>query len=66
MTGASKRRRRPTVHRGVEPRCGMRFEDEARASDHTIVARVDEGGRCALLSTTHRRSFHGTPAWLFS
>jgi len=44
----------------------MRFEDEARASDHTIVAGVDEGGRCALLSTTHRRSFHRTQAWLFS
>ncbi len=66
MTGASKRSRRPTVHRGVELRCGMRFGDEARASGYTIVARVDEGGRCALPSTTHRRSGHGTQAWLFS
>ena len=29
MTGASKRGRRPTVYRGVELRCGFRFEDEA-------------------------------------
>jgi len=48
MTGASKRGRRPTVHRGVELRCGMRFEDEARAAGHAVVAGVDEVGRGAL------------------
>ena len=48
MTGASKRGRRPTVHRGVELRCGVRFEDEARAAGHAVVAGVDEVGRGAL------------------
>jgi len=48
MTGASKRGRRPTVYRGVELRCGMRFEDEARAEGRAIVAGVDEVGRGAL------------------
>jgi len=48
MTGASKRSRRPTVHRGVELRCGTRFEDEARAAGRTVVAGVDEVGRGAL------------------
>jgi len=48
MTGAAKRGRRPTVYRGVELRCGMRFEDEARAAGHAVVAGVDEVGRGAL------------------
>ena len=48
MTGASKRGRRPTVYRGVELRCGMRFEDEARAEGRAVVAGVDEVGRGAL------------------
>jgi len=48
MTGASKRSRQPTVYRGVELRCGMRFEEEARAAGHAIVAGVDEVGRGAL------------------
>jgi ribonuclease HII len=48
MTGASRRSRRPTVHRGVELRCDTRFEDEARAAGHQVVAGVDEVGRGAL------------------
>jgi ribonuclease HII len=48
MTGASKRGRRPTVYRGVELCCGMRFEDEARAEGRAVVAGVDEVGRGAL------------------
>jgi ribonuclease HII len=48
MTGASKRGRRPTVYRGVELRCGMRFEEEARAEGRALVAGVDEVGRGAL------------------
>lgn len=48
MTGASRRGRRPAVHRGVELRCGTRFEDEARAEGHRVVAGVDEVGRGAL------------------
>jgi ribonuclease HII len=48
MTGASRRGRRPTVHRGVELRCGTRFEDEARAEGRRVVAGVDEVGRGAL------------------
>jgi ribonuclease HII len=48
MTGASKRGRRPTLHRGVELRCGTRFEDEARTQGHRRVAGVDEVGRGAL------------------
>lgn len=48
MTGASKRGRRATVYRGVELRCGMRFEDEARTAGHALVAGVDEVGRGAL------------------
>lgn len=48
MTGTSKRSRRPTVHRGVELRCGRRFEEEARAAGHVVVAGVDEVGRGAL------------------
>ena len=48
MTGASRRGRRPTMHRGVELRCGRRFEDEARAAGCALVAGVDEVGRGAL------------------
>ncbi len=48
MRAASGRSRRPAVHRGVELRCGTRFEDEARAAGHRIVAGVDEVGRGAL------------------
>ena len=48
MTGTSKRSRRPTVYRGVELRCGRRFEEEARAAGHLVVAGVDEVGRGAL------------------
>jgi ribonuclease HII len=36
------------VYRGVELRCGRRFEDEARAAGHLVVAGVDEVGRGAL------------------
>jgi ribonuclease HII len=36
------------VYRGVELRCGRRFEDEARAAGHVVVAGVDEVGRGAL------------------
>lgn len=48
MKGASTRTRRPALHRGVELRCGTRFEDEARSSGHAAVAGVDEVGRGAL------------------
>jgi ribonuclease HII len=48
MTAASRRSRRPAVHDGVELRCGTRFEDEARAQGHSVVAGVDEVGRGAL------------------
>ena len=48
MRAASGRSRRPAVHRGVELRCGTRFEDEARAAGHAVVAGVDEVGRGAL------------------
>jgi ribonuclease HII len=48
MTVASKRIRRPAVHDGVELRCGTRFEEEARAQGHHVVAGVDEVGRGAL------------------
>lgn len=40
--------RRPLVWRGVELSCTSRFEDEARASGHRLVAGVDEVGRGAL------------------
>jgi ribonuclease HII len=36
------------VYRGVELRCGRRFEDEARAAGRHLVAGVDEVGRGAL------------------
>jgi ribonuclease HII len=48
MTMTSARGRRPAVHRGVELRCGTRFEDEARVAGYTAVAGVDEVGRGAL------------------
>jgi ribonuclease HII len=48
MTRAAGQGRRPEVHRGVELRCGTRFEDEARAVGHAAVAGVDEVGRGAL------------------
>lgn len=48
MNGASRRARRKAVHRGVELVCSMRFEDEARAAGHRVVAGVDEVGRGAL------------------
>jgi len=48
MTGVARRGRRPAVHHGVELRCGRRFEDEARAAGHVVVAGVDEVGRGAL------------------
>ena len=48
MTAAAKPGRRPAVYRGVELRCGMRFEDEARAAGCHLVAGVDEVGRGAL------------------
>lgn len=36
------------MHRGVELRCGTRFEEEARAAGRAVVAGVDEVGRGAL------------------
>ena len=48
MREASDRGRRPLVHRGVELRCGTRFEEEARQGGHALVAGVDEVGRGAL------------------
>ena len=48
MEAASKRGRRKAVHRGVELVCSMRFEEEARATGHAVVAGVDEVGRGAL------------------
>jgi ribonuclease HII len=36
------------VYHGVELRCGSRFEQEARAAGHAVVAGVDEVGRGAL------------------
>jgi len=48
MTLASRRGRRPAVHRGVELRCDTRFEDEAYGAGHALVAGVDEVGRGAL------------------
>ena len=40
--------RRPLVHRGVELRCTSRFEEEALAEGHAVVAGLDEVGRGAL------------------
>jgi ribonuclease HII len=36
------------VYQGVELRCGTRFEDEAHAAGHALVAGLDEVGRGAL------------------
>jgi ribonuclease HII len=49
-TGASRvsRSRKPLVHHGLELRCTTRFEDEAHAGGHVLVAGVDEVGRGAL------------------
>jgi ribonuclease HII len=46
--GARKPGRRPLVFKGVELRCGTRYEEEARASGHLLVAGIDEVGRGAL------------------
>ncbi len=48
MVGASRRGKRKAVHRGVELVCSLRFEEEARATGHALVAGVDEVGRGAL------------------
>lgn len=48
MVGASRRGKRRAVHRGVELVCSLRFEEEARAAGHAVVAGVDEVGRGAL------------------
>ena len=48
MVGASRRGKRRAVHRGVELVCSLRFEEEARAAGHALVAGVDEVGRGAL------------------
>ena len=40
--------RRPLVFKGVELVCGTRYEEEARAAGHRVVAGVDEVGRGAL------------------
>jgi ribonuclease HII len=42
------RGRKPLVHRGVELRCTSRFEEEAAARGHAVVAGLDEVGRGAL------------------
>jgi ribonuclease HII len=48
MEAASKRGRRRLVHRGVELVCSLRFEQQALAAGHAVVAGVDEVGRGAL------------------
>jgi ribonuclease HII len=48
MLGASRRGKRRAVHRGVELVCSTRFEEEARAAGHAVIAGVDEVGRGAL------------------
>jgi len=51
MKGRGKRPprgRRPLVYRGEELHCDLRFEEEARAQGHALVAGVDEVGRGAL------------------
>jgi ribonuclease HII len=42
------RGRKPLVYGGVALRCTCRFEDEARAEGHLVVAGLDEVGRGAL------------------
>jgi ribonuclease HII len=44
----SARGRRPLVYRGEELHCDARFEEEAYAQGHALVAGVDEVGRGAL------------------
>lgn len=46
--GAARRGRRPLVFKGVELVCGTRYEEEALAAGHLLVAGVDEVGRGAL------------------
>ncbi len=51
MAGAAAkagRGRRPLVHKGEELHCSARYEDEARAEGHAVVAGLDEVGRGAL------------------
>ena len=48
MEAASRRGRRKLVHRGVELVCSLRFEEQALAAGHAVVAGVDEVGRGAL------------------
>jgi len=48
MVAVSRRGKRKAMHRGVELVCSMRFEEEARAAGHRLVAGVDEVGRGAL------------------
>jgi ribonuclease HII len=48
MEPASRRGRRRATHRGVELVCSTRFEEEALATGHAVVAGVDEVGRGAL------------------
>jgi ribonuclease HII len=48
MEAASRRARRKAVHRGVELSCSLRFEEEARAAGHDVIAGIDEVGRGAL------------------
>jgi len=48
MERASGRGKRKAVHRGVELCCSSRFEQEARARGHRLIAGVDEVGRGAL------------------
>ncbi len=45
---AGQRHRRPLVHQGRELHCTFRFEEEARARGHRLIAGVDEVGRGAL------------------
>jgi ribonuclease HII len=45
---AGRRGRAPLVHAGVALCCGWRFEHEARAEGHVVVAGLDEVGRGAL------------------
>src|SRR4030095_4909071 len=46
--GARKPGRRPLVFKGVELRCGTRYEEGARAAGPLFVAGIDEVGRGAL------------------
>jgi ribonuclease HII len=46
--GAARQGRRPLVFKGVELVCSTRYEEEARAAGHLVVAGIDEVGRGAL------------------